>query len=787
MLRNHLVVAFRNLHRHRGFSFISIASLAISLSVCLLLVLIVHQQRSYDRHHEGADRLYRVLSANDNSEFASSPAPMGPALAEQFAGVESYTRLRRFGTDVLIGGGGVEVEGIYAEPAFFDLFDWPVQPGGSVAALAEPYQVLLTAELAQRLFKEHDPVGASIELRDIGEFTVAGVLEPPRGPTHLRPDMVASFATPEARTPELLAAWRNSMWTTYTYLRLSPAFSPGQLAPALASISTERFVETEGDAFTFRLQPVTGIAFGPLLNNEIARGPFPGIVGLFLTVLMGIVLVAACFNFTNLSLARAFERVKEVGVRKTLGARRAEVASQFVVEAVVLSLLGLGLAMLFLPLLAAGFNSLTMIQMEGLTVPLELFQPGILASFVGVALLLGLLAGFYPAVVLSSPRPIHLMSASLPAIGGKGRLRRVLLGGQLFLSFVLIASTLLLYQQGEFMRTGDYGIDTDRLVYVETRGAPVDVLRQELATIPGVETVAGLSPYLPLTGSISAMNVRLEGQEAELSLTQYLGDEHVLDALGVSLVAGSMPALSDAPSELVINETAARLLGAGQPADAIGMVLVSGQNSYQVRGVMADFHAGGLADAIMPVMLRVSSAPPNRLLVRADPAYHQAVLAHLEARWADLDPVQALEADVYSAVVAEQVGWIRDMMGMVGAIGLFALLIVGMGLLGVAAYSMQVRTKEIGIRKVLGASVAGLALLLSREFLWLSGLALALGLPVSWLLNGLWLDLFAHRVEIGAGVFVAAALALGLVLLSSVGMQALRTATADPVEALRAE
>jgi putative ABC transport system permease protein len=787
MLWNHLRVAWRNLYRHRGFSFISVASLAISLSVCLLLVMIVHHQRSFDRHHPDADRLYRVISVTEGGAYATSPAPIGHALAKRFVGVDGHTRVQRLQTHALMEGGGVAIDGDYAEPSYFDLFDQLLRAGGSAAALADPYQILLSAELAERLFPGQDPVGSAIELQDLGDFTVAGILEPPPGPTHLRAEFLASYSTLEALALDRVEAWRYSMWRNYTYVRLGPGVRPDQLQPAFASISEQHFLEDGGDPATFRLQPVTAIAFGPMISNEMRGGILPREVGIFLTLLMAIVLLAACFNFTNLSLARALERAKEVGVRKTMGARRSEVAGQFIVEAVVLAFVALGVALLLLPLLVAGYNGLSIVQRELVDVPIEPFQPAVLSLFAAAALLTGLLAGFYPALALSRPRPIEVMRARVPGLGGRGGLRRVLLGGQMFMSFVLIVSALLLHRQSDFMRTADYGFDTERLVYVEARHAPAEVLKQELAGLPGVEAVAGLSPNLPLSGSITTWRFRPESSEATIDMRLYRGDEHVLAALGVPLVAGALPVPAEQPAEVIINEMAVTALGARQPAEALGMVLTRGSQSYEVRGVMADFATGGLEQPLAPAVMMIAAESPTVLLVRSDPAQHAAVLEHLATRWSDLDPVYPLEAGRYADVIGGQVAFMRDVMGLVGAVGLFALLIVGMGLLGVAAYSMQVRTREIGIRKVLGASISGLALLLSLEFLWLSGLAVAAGLPVSWLLNRLWLDLFAYRIDVGAGAFVLAALTLGLALLGSVGLQALRAAHADPVEALRTE
>lgn len=791
MIRNYLTVALRNLWRHRSYSINSIVSLAASLAVCLLFVLLLYNQWQFDRHHQKADRLYRVVSTATSGSFASSPAPLAATLEEQYAAVEEVTRVTSLSSEAIIEGAGLEFRGYYAEPSLLRLFDWPIQSGASPEALAQPNQVFLSAEWAEQAFDTGNPVGKALELDGIGTVTVAGVLDEPPGPTHLESDLLLSFPTLERQQPEWVASWQDSFWNCHNYILLAPNSSPETLDAAFAQVRAEHFPDASPGTYTFRLQSITDIALGPWLSNDPAQGQglLPGIAVYFLGGLVLLVLLAAAFNFTNLSLARALQRTKEVGVRKTVGASRGYVAAQFLVEAVVLALVALVLALASLPLLVSLFNGLAITDMAGLQLAFHpLQEPTVLLLFVAVTVGVGVVAGAYPAWALSAPQPAQVIhgrlsdTSRLPS--GRSRLRRILLGTQVGLSFVLIVSTLLMYRQSAFELEGDYGFDTDRLVHVERQDAPLDALRQVARSVPGVESTAAVYP-LPVSGA--RIYDTFESGERELRLLEYSGDpDAVVSTLGLELVAGRVP--EGSATGILVNETTVRRLNARSPEEAVGTTLQGDSLTYTIRGVLKDFHVNTFRSPIEPVGLFPATDQAQRdVLIRAHPDRHQDILYRLESQWADLDPIHAFDGASYQGRLREMQSSFRDTIGLIGATALFALLITGLGLLGIATYAIRSRVREVGIRKALGASVPQIATLLSKDFLVLAGIALAVGIPVSWLLNDWWLSFWAYRIEIGVGVFAIALLAVLTVTIGTAGLQAWRTARIDPATTLRDE
>lgn len=788
MLRSYLTVAVRNLWRHRTYSVNSILSLAVSLAVCLLLVLLLYDQWQFDRYHEHADRIYRVVLNRDFGASASSPAPLGPALEQRHSGVVAATRVSTMTGHAVIDGASLSYEGLYTEPSYFALFDRPIRAGGSPEALAAPNQVFLSAAWAERAFGEANPVGQSLELDGIGTVTVAGVLDLPPGPTHLQGDIFLSFATVEAQQPPELDPWKDVFTYSHNYVLLAPGVHPEQLEAAFDDVRAAHFPDAEPGTFTFRLQSVTNIALGPELSNDPAQGILDRTALYFLGGLGLIVLVAASFTFTSLSLARALQRTKEVGVRKTIGAHRWHVAGQFLVEALVLAVLALTIAVAMLPSLVSLFNGHFLADTVGIHLAFHpLQEPGVLLLFLGVAICVGLVAGLYPAWALSAPQPVQVMRGRIAGVSRRlavrSRVRRALLGVQLSLSFVLVVSTLVMYRQSAYELEADYGFDTDRLIQVYVQDASPEVLMQTARALSGVESVARIFPF-PIFWGPNYTTV--QSGERDLDLVEYYGDPGaVVSTLGIDLVAGTLPTGS---AGIVINETAAHRLGVASAVQAVGTTLQRDSTAYTVRGVMQDVHLRALHAPIEPVgVFPAANRGLPHLLIRARPEQHQAILDQLDATWPDLDPVHAFDGATYEEALREYVAPFRDTMLLVGATGLFALLIMGFGLLGITAYATQSRTKEVGIRKALGATVTSVTTLLSKEFLVLTGAALVVALPVSWLLNRWWLSNYAYHVDIGVGVFLAAIALLLAVTLGTVGWQSWRVAQVPPAETLRDE
>jgi len=796
MLRNYLTIAWRNIWRHRSFSFNSILSLAISLAVCLMLVLLLYQQWEMDRHHEDADRVYRILSQPDpgQTEMASTPARMGPVLADQYAGIEAVSRLRQTFGSAIVDEGRFQFTGFYSDPAFFELFDWPIVAGRPATALTEPFQVFVTQQWAQRVFGDKDPIGRTIQWRDTPPLTVAGVIDYSSVNSHLSFDVIASFATLTSGQLGGQEDWGNREdWTAlsyYTYLKLESGVRPDQLDTAFEALRTQHYSEAEADAYTFRLQPITGIALGPDIANDPAQGTLPrfGVIALIGLVLL--VLFAGGLTYVNLSLARAFERTREVGIRKTVGAQRREIVLQFLVEGVLIAFLALVGGGCMLAVLVPVFNDLYFLELVGVQADIRLFgDPLFLAVVAGGTLLVGVLTAAYPALTLSQPQPSQILSGE--AIGrrsqpkGRLRLRRILLAAQLTLACILIFTTILIYQQATFMLETDYGFDVDRLVHVEVRDMTPEVLGQEIRRITGVEEVAGIA-QLPLLWSWYQTFLSGDGETRMRAFTMDAAP-NTLSALGVELVAGRMFRTTEEPS-LIVNQAAARRLGFDTPADAIGTTLQHNDSFYQIVGVMEDFHHSlmfGSGQPTGPTVIVPLRDDPAYFLVRAAPGQHHNIMEHLESVWQDFDHSYRRAATPYTASIDEFFEPMRNTRDLIGATALFILFIAALGMLGMATYASNARMKEMGVRKALGASAIQLTTLLSKEFVAVSGVALTIGLPISWLLNRLWLDFFAHRIDVGLGVFLATAAAIVLVTLSTAGTQTWRAAQTNPATVLR--
>lgn len=797
MLQNYITIAFRNFWRHRRFSIISVLSLAMSLSVLLLLGILLFDQWKIDRHHPDAERIYRVISKTD-MVTSSSPSTLAPVLEAEYPGIEKTTRLRNASGDVLLDNGRLSYRGMYAEPSFFEIFDWSIREGGRALALGEPNQVLISEEWANRVFGDTDPVGQLLELESLrfskkATFMVAGVINEVGKRSHLSFDVLISFNSQEELELERLSGWNTRLYKTY--LRLAPGVAPEQLNEAFSNIRKQHYPNADQhgpDWNTFHLQPITSIALSSFTAGD--HGVLPAEAGFILGVLGLLILLITCFTYTNLSLARAFERSLEVGVRKTMGARRWHIILQFLTEAVVLSLVALGIALTVLPLLIRSFNALFFTDDLGISLTYApMNEPAILLLAVLLTVFLGIIAGLYPAITLSVTSPLKAITGSIlsgnhqPA--GRARLRRSLLSVQLCISFVLIVSTILLYRQASYMLYADYGFDIDRIIQVEVQDVEYEILRQEMLSQSGVEYVAGISE-LPAINMMAPYLYKADRHEEGVRLYEQNGDADVLSVLGVDLIEGNTFS-SNGSSEVIINEIAARSLGFNSPAEAVGSTLHNDTESdpFTIIAVMQNFHLGSLFHSSLEpaAIFYRPDAQINHAIIRAEPEQHQTLLNHLETLWPTFGSTHNFKAGTYSDELKEYLTPFNDGLYLIGFTTMFTLIITMMGMFGMAVYSMQARTKEAGIRKILGASVIHLTGLLSKESLIISVLSIMVGIPLSWYLNRIWLELFPNRIAMGSGVFLAGFFVILIVLGVTVGWQSYRIATHNPVNSLRNE
>jgi putative ABC transport system permease protein len=795
MLKNYLVVALRNLRRQKGYAFITISGLALGLACSLLIALFVRHEASYDRFHERADRIYRLtyelVNTAEERHLATTAPPMGPALAETFPEVERFVRLREAHPSVVARGDTrfYESDFFYADSAFFETFSFPLRAGDPATALDAVNTVVLTAETAQRYFGDEDPLGQVLTMNDELDLTVTGVMEPIPAVSHLRFDFLVSFATfrvPHGY-PVTLDDWRWSSFHTYVLLTedADPRALEAQFPAFLrANLSEEQVHETQ-----LHLQPLTDIYLGQPQHPAMAAGNPTYLYGLGSVAVL--LLLLACFNFTNLATAHAIRRGKEVGIRKAIGAHRGQLARQFLGEAVLVALAALVVA----AFLVGGALNLSE-SLVGWTFAWDRGSLALLALPVLLAVGAGLAAGSYPAFVLSRSRPARALKGETTGLFGHGRLRGTLVVLQFAIAVALIAGSLVVGQQMRFIQEKELGFDREQVVALHALGPEIDArypaMREALLQNPRVLRVTkGGHLFDGDQGSVP-MYPEGTGGEALRRMSIYSLYYDFVETLGLEVVAGRAPseAFASDSSAIMLNEAAAAVLAAELPGweNPVGKRLRVGDiMEGEVVGVVEDFHYASLHAEIEPLVLHFPRAFVDKVFVRVRPSNAADLLASLERDWARVAPDLPFHYTFLDDHVQQLYRADERFARLTTLFTILTLVVAALGLYGLVAFVTQRRTKEIGVRKVLGASVQSLVALLSKQFLLYVLLANLLAWPLAYVAMDRWLDGFAYRVGLGPGAFVLAGLATVVLALAAMSAHTLRAATANPVTTLRTE
>lgn len=801
MLKSYFVVALRSLRRRKGYAALNVAGLAVGLACCLLLALFLRHELGFDTFAPEADRTFRVVTAVEppDAETQLLPTngwPLGDAVQAAHPEVEALTNVRGpWEPDLRTDGGLLHPTVLHAGPSFFDVLGFPLVAGDPVTALAEPYALVLTESLARTVFGNASAVGQSLLLStDSTAYTVTGVAADPPSTSHVQFDALASFATFGARNPDFDPS---EQWFTLqitNYLRLREGADVPAFAETLAGVYDRHFGAWNGYELEARLEPLTGVYLHSEAGNGLGpRGSVDAVV--LLTAVALFILLIAAINFVNLATARATERAREVGVRKAVGSSRGAIVGQFLGESVVLTafggLVGFGLAVAALPT----FNRLAGRAFEAG----DLGAPWAAALVVGLIGMVGVGAGLYPALVLSSYRPTEALKGRF-ATGRQGvRLRQGLVVVQFALSIGLVVATFSVLRQLDYMQTQDLGFAADETLVVEAGRVPgslrqqrAEAFQQRLEGIAGVRAVSFAGAAPGFSGWAGQVTFRGEDERSSVSMEHVMADAAFADALGLRVIAGrgfDAGRASDGDGVL-LNVEAVQALGWPSPEAALGQRVVSpgSQIDGPVIGVVADYHQHGLRQPI-PALAVSQQNPWSRglFLVRFAPARRASVEAEVRAAWTAFFPDYEPTIGALGSAFAAQYDEERRLAQTFAVFAGLAVLLACLGLLGLAAYATAQRTKEIGIRKVLGASVGSIVALVSKEFVLLVGVAFVVAVPVAWLAMDRWLEDFAYRVDLGPLVFLGAGLLALLIAVATVSAQALRAATSDPVRSLRYE
>jgi putative ABC transport system permease protein len=799
MFRNHLSVAVRSLLKNRATTALNVLGLAIAASAFLLIMHYVQFEYSYENFNPKADQVYRVTQELYNgNEFVTTDCetepPLGPAVKAQMTEVVDFVRVQHFdgseAREISVGNNHFPPGRLYAaDPSIFPVLGHKLLKGNPNQTLHRPWQVVLTESAARKFFGSTDVVGKTLRLNRRPEtITVSGVMQDVPENTHLKFDVLLSFASLKE------IGWNLDSWTgnnNYTYFQLLPGASLPEFNRKLQKLYREKRQKGDKKVVAESIRDIhlySHKEFEPEVNGDSQTVQFLLVVAL-------LILLIGAINYVNLSTARAAERAKEVGIRKTLGSSQASLIGQFLTESLLVNGLAFAGALLLIYLVAPFYQTLI-----GKPVPVNFFQsPGFWKM--GVALFAGsnLLSGLYPALVLAGASPALVTTRHFTGSAKGGFLRKGLVVSQFAASFVLLVGTAVVYQQVRFMRSQDLGLKPEQMLVVKgpvferddsVGRSRTEVFRKELLRSAGVTAVSqsgavpGVSMHeLSTTSGITRLGAN---QKSGFNFYYYGIDAHFIPALQIGLAAGrNFHADSPNKDQVIINEEAARVLGFQSPEAAIGQRISF--NQATVVGVVKNYHQRSLKDPHMPMIHYYWANGGNFYSVKLRTADLHAAITGVEQTWKGLFPGQPLHYQFLDQLFDQQYRADLQFERLAALFSVLTVLVACLGLLGLASYNTLLRTKEIGVRKILGATVSQLVVLLSADFLKLVGLAVVLGIPLAWYVTRKWLENYAYRVELGWEVFaLAGGLAL-LIALLTVSYQSIKSALANPVDSLRSE
>ena len=809
MFRNYFKIALRQLLKQKMYSVIKIGGFALGIATCLLIALFIRHELSYDKHYANLKAIYRLVGEfNENGKIergTSVPAPMVKVLRTDYPEIEQAARLMH---SMLFSGAGsnyirredqkentYETGFTYADQELLDILGIPMVYGQRSDALSKPRSIVLSKKKAEKYFPGQNPVGKVIFLNDdkTRPFTVGGVMEDFPVTSHLQFDFLLTLTNHEL-WPGEQTTWRASNYDCYIVLKggtntgefekkLTSSLLKNYVLPSMTDASEEEKKNVVRSAF-LRLQPIsdihlksTGIQDG-LSHGDIRFVWLFGAIAIF-------ILIIACINFINLSTARSANRAKEVGLRKVIGSHKLSLIKQFLTESILFSVLSFLIALLLAMLLLPYFN---LLSGKHLSIPWN--EWWLIPIMIASALLIGIVAGFYPSFYLSSFKPINVLKGNLSRGTKNSVLRNGLVVFQFTTSIILIVSTVVIYSQMQFILNTKVGFEKDQVVLVEganTLGTNVKNFKTELLKLSQVKSVS-VSDYLPVEGTKRNGNTFWnEGKikvESGVDTQFWIVDDSYLETMGMKIISGrnfSFKLPSDSQA-VIINRTMANRLNLKDP---IGKRITNG-NVFVVAGVVEDFNFESMRSNIDPVCLKLGTSP-SIVSIKVSSADMSNLLSSITSVWKKFAPSQPLRYSFLDDKFANMYADIQRMGRISTSFSILAIIIASLGLFALSAFMAEQRGKEIGVRKVLGASVSDLASLLSKDFLKLVVIAMVIASPIAWWAMNKWLQDFVYRINISWWIFLFAGGSAVVIALLTVSFQAIKAALANPVKSLRSE
>ena len=698
MIYSYLKVTSRNLLKHKTFSTINVLGLAISMSVCLLIVLLIVDQKSYDRFHTNSDRIYRVITemdpirGNPPIQYATSPSKIGSILKDEYEGISESVLLKDgLNGEAVFNGNQFAISGLYTEPSFFSMFDFELLAGNPETALKEPYSIILSEQQAIRFFGDQDPIGETIHVLENGYYTVTGIIAKQQK-THMDFEALVSYST--LSSTELINSdnWSTHAFSSYNYLLLDKDVSPQQIESLFPSI-IERFFQKTDDGTSIKelsLQKLTAINMGLNLSNEIGL-IFANEILYFLGGLAVLIIIIGCFNYVSLSVARSFSRGQEVGVRKVLGAHRWHVFKQFILESVLISLISLVVAVLILIWLVPQFNQLFLIAFTENQIALDISKNAMIYGiFITFGCLIGAFAGIYPALYLSSFNPTAVLKGLSKIKGASAvTLRKMITVTQFTLSITFIITSIFMYRQYAYLNKAEYGFDQDYIINLELQDVPLARVQNILSENPNIESISG-SSLIPAINSTNGRRIKADGMDKYFSFGSFVVDENYIQTMGLELVAGRnfrANLSSEISKEVILNEKAVKRLQFESPKHAIGeYVQLADSASYEIIGVVQDFVSARVTAGADPVFLQYNPEAFLYAHIRVNSESVANTAEYISNEWKTMGSEFKPKIELFSDQLESDPSLlvIGDFVKIIGVVAGFSIFVSCLGLLGLA-------------------------------------------------------------------------------------------------------
>jgi putative ABC transport system permease protein len=798
MLINYLKIAVRNLLRNKAYSLINIFGLAIGISCFMLIFLFISDEFNYDKFHTKADRIYRLIEKIDNEgqgeESSSAPLPVANALITAYPNyIESIVRFFDFQQPML----SLQIDDrkfneknlFFVDSTLFDIFDYKLAKGDPKTALNNPNSILLTQSTAEKIFGNEDPLGKTLIFEGNINVIVTGVFEPLPTQSHFSFDCLISYSTINTFIgPNFGTNW---VWNpAWTYILLKEGVKPADLEKEFPDFIEKNYPPIVKAQVTHYLQPLTAIHLHSDLDYEIEKNN--KIATIYIFAVVGVlILVIACINFMNLATARSAKRAREVGMRKVLGAERTQLIKQFIGESILISLIAVLISIFLIELLLPLFNNFAE---KSLTFGF-ITNPSLLLVLILVGLVVGVFAGTYPAFFLSSTAPIKTLKGKHEPGSRTALLRKALVVAQFSISSILIIGTIIIYEQLTYMQNANLGFNKDHVLIIPTRPSmlqQIEALKNEFLRNPNVKKATVMDEIIGQHHNTHSFHYEGLESDKQVFFPGLIVDEDFVETFDLKIIAGrnfSREYPRDDSLSVIINEAMVRTLGWKSPEEALGKEFRSFNGNERVVGVVRDFNYVSLQEPIGPYFFDMVPFLffKKFIAVKISGNDIQNTIKHLENNWAQIAPAFPFEFSFLDENLDQLYKSQANLSKLIGYFSILAIIIACLGMFALSSFTAEQKTKEIGIRKVLGASTPGIVTLLSKEFLKLVFFANLVAWPVAYYAMNKWLDDFAFRINIQLWSFITAALASILIALMTISYQSIKAAMANPVKSLRYE